>query len=79
MARRKHCGSWLHANVRLVAAKKGMIEALQLVAFTASSELKAYSFDRRLTKAIGLLLDRTRSPQMRSARWISRRKISYAP
>ncbi len=47
---------WLHANVRLVAAKKGMIEALQLVAH-GSSELKAYSFDR-LTSAIGLLLKR---------------------
>jgi len=47
---------WLHANVRLVAAKKGMIEGLQLVAH-GSSELKAYSFER-LTKAIGLLLAR---------------------
>lgn len=47
---------WLHANVRLVAAKKGMIEGLQLVAH-GSSELKAYSFER-LTGAIGLLLDR---------------------
>jgi len=47
---------WLHANVRLVAAKKGMIEGLQLVAH-GSSELKAYSFER-LTKAIGLLLQR---------------------
>jgi len=45
---------WLHANVRLVAAKKGMIEALQLVAH-GSSELKAYSFDR-LTQAVTLLL-----------------------
>ena len=25
-------GQWLHANVRLVATKKGMVEALQLVA-----------------------------------------------
>lgn len=48
--------TWLHANVRLVAAKKGMIEGLQLVAH-GSSELKAYSFER-LTGAIGLLLDR---------------------
>lgn len=48
--------TWLQANVRLVAAKKGMIEGLQLVAH-GSSELKAYSFDR-LTKAIGLLLER---------------------
>ena len=47
---------WLHANIRLVAAKKGMIEALQLVAH-GSSELKAYSFDR-LTTALALLLDR---------------------
>jgi AcrR family transcriptional regulator len=47
---------WLQANVRLVAAKKGMIEALQLAAH-GSSELKAYSFDQ-LTKAIGLLLER---------------------
>lgn len=47
---------WLHANVRLVAAKKGMIEGMQLVAH-GSSELKAYSF-KRLTDAIALLLDR---------------------
>ena len=48
--------TWLHANVRLVAAKRGMVEGLQLVAH-GSSELKAYSFER-LTAAIGLLLDR---------------------
>ncbi|MCR4264871.1 TetR/AcrR family transcriptional regulator [Nitratireductor sp. ZSWI3] len=47
---------WLQANVRLVATKKGMIEALQLVAH-GSSDLKAYSFER-MTGAIGLLLDR---------------------
>ncbi|MGN6537788.1 TetR/AcrR family transcriptional regulator [Ollibium composti] len=47
---------WLHANVRLVAAKKGMIQGLQLVAH-GSSELKAYSFER-LTEAVGLLLGR---------------------
>jgi AcrR family transcriptional regulator len=47
---------WLHANVRLVATKKGMVEALQLVAH-GSSELKAYSFER-MSNAIGLLLDR---------------------
>ena len=47
---------WLYANVRLVATKKGMVEALQLVAH-GSSELKTYSFDR-LTTAIALLLDR---------------------
>lgn len=47
---------WLQANVRLVATKKGMIEALHLVAH-GSSELKAYSFNR-LTNALALLLDR---------------------
>ncbi|WP_315833732.1 TetR/AcrR family transcriptional regulator [Bradyrhizobium prioriisuperbiae] len=47
---------WLHANVRLVATKKGMVEGLQIVAH-GSTELKAYSFER-LTGAIGLLLDR---------------------
>src|SRR5215468_7318435 len=47
---------WLHANVRLVATKKGMVEALQVVTY-GSNELKAYSFER-LTRAIGLLLDR---------------------
>ncbi len=48
--------TWLHANVRLVAAKKGLIEGLQLVAH-GSSELKVYSFER-LSNAIGLLLER---------------------
>lgn len=47
---------WLHANIHLVATKKGMIEALQLVAY-GSTELKAYSFER-LTDALRLLLDR---------------------
>ena len=47
---------WLHANVRLMATKRGMVEALQLVA-SGSSELKAYSFER-LTTGLGLLLDR---------------------
>lgn len=47
---------WLQANVRLVAAKKGMIEALQLAAH-GSSDLKAYSYERMI-HAIGLLLDR---------------------
>lgn len=47
---------WLHANVRLVAAKKGMLEALQLGAHSPS-ELKAYSFGR-LTDAMALLLSR---------------------
>jgi AcrR family transcriptional regulator len=47
---------WLQANVRLVATKKGMMEALQL-ATVGSSELKVYSYDRMIG-AIGLLLDR---------------------
>jgi AcrR family transcriptional regulator len=47
---------WLHANVRLVATKKGMVAALALAAH-GPSELHAYSVDR-LTKAIGSLLDR---------------------
>ncbi len=47
---------WLNANVRLVATKKGMVEALQLVTH-GSSELKNYSFER-LTAAIAMLLDR---------------------
>lgn len=47
---------WLHANVRLAATKKGMVEALQLVAH-GSSELKAYSFER-LTDGLALLLER---------------------
>jgi AcrR family transcriptional regulator len=47
---------WLHANVRLVATKKGMLAALALAAHSRS-ELYAYSFDR-LTKAVGALLRR---------------------
>ena len=47
---------WLHANVRLVATKKGMVTALALAAHRPS-ELHAYSADR-LTKAVGSLLDR---------------------
>ena len=47
---------WLHANVRLVATKRGMVEALQLAA-SGRDELKAYSFDR-LTAALALLLAR---------------------
>ncbi len=47
---------WLHANVRLVATKKGMFAALALAAH-GPSELFAYSSDR-LTKAVGSLLDR---------------------
>ena len=47
---------WLHANVGLVATKRGMVEALQLVA-SGSTELKAYSFGR-LTAGLALLLAR---------------------
>ena len=47
---------WLHANVGLVATKRGMVEALQLGA-SGSTELKAYSFER-LTAALALLLAR---------------------
>ncbi len=47
---------WLHANVRLVATKKGMVTALALAAY-GPSELYAYSFER-LRQAVGLLLDR---------------------
>ena len=47
---------WLHANVRLMATKRGMVEALQLGA-SGSTELKAYSFER-LTAGLALLLAR---------------------
>jgi len=47
---------WLHANVRLVATKRGMVTALALAAHRPS-DLHAYSADR-LTKAVGSLLDR---------------------
>ena len=47
---------WLRSNVELVATKKGMLAALQLVVH-GSSELYAYAFDR-LTKAVGALLAR---------------------
>lgn len=47
---------WLRANIQLMATKKGMVEALQLVAMS-STELKAYSFER-LTNALAVLLDR---------------------
>jgi AcrR family transcriptional regulator len=47
---------WLHANVGLVATKRGMVEALHLGA-SGSTELKAYSFER-LTAGLALLLDR---------------------
>ncbi len=47
---------WLRCNVAFVATKKGMAAALALAAH-GSSELSAYSFDR-LTRAVGMLLDR---------------------
>src|ERR1700742_3166112 len=47
---------WLRSNVEFVATKKGMATALAIAAH-GSSELAAYSFDR-LTKAVGVLLDR---------------------
>jgi AcrR family transcriptional regulator len=47
---------WLHANVQLVATKRGMLAALALAAY-GSSELWAYSFET-LTKAVDLLLQR---------------------
>jgi len=50
------CARGCTPKVRLVAAKKGMIEGLQLAAH-ASSELKAYSFER-LIRALSALLDR---------------------
>jgi AcrR family transcriptional regulator len=47
---------WLHANVQLIATKRGMLAALALAAY-GSSELWAYSFET-LTKAVDLLLRR---------------------
>src|SRR5437588_12658827 len=47
---------WLRSNVELVATKKGMLAALAL-AVHGSSELYAENF-KRLTKAVGALLDR---------------------
>lgn len=47
--------TWTRAYAGLAATKKGMIAALQLVAY-GSSDLKTYSVDR-LTWAIGLLLE----------------------
>jgi len=47
---------WLHANVQLVATKRGMLTALALAAY-GSSELWAYSFES-LTKAVDRLLQR---------------------
>src|SRR5438309_2177918 len=47
---------WLRSTVEFVATKKGMAAALALAAH-GSSELSAYSFER-LTKAVGMLLER---------------------
>ena len=47
---------WLRSNVEFVATKKGMSAALALAAHS-TSHLAAYSFER-LTKAVGVLLDR---------------------
>jgi AcrR family transcriptional regulator len=47
---------WLRSNVEFVATKKGMATALALAA-GPPSELTAFSFER-LTKAIGMLLQR---------------------
>ena len=47
---------WMRSNVKFVATKKGMSEALALAAYR-NSELFSYSHDR-LTRAIGSLLDR---------------------
>jgi AcrR family transcriptional regulator len=47
---------WLRSNVRFVATKKGMVEALALAAYK-NSELYSYSFDQ-LTKTVRGLLDR---------------------
>ena len=47
---------WLRSNVEFVATKKGMAAALALAAHS-TSHLIAFSFER-LTKAVGVLLDR---------------------
>lgn len=47
---------WLASNIEFVATKKGMAAALALAAH-GSPELHSFSFDR-LTKAIGMLLER---------------------
>jgi AcrR family transcriptional regulator len=56
---------WLHANVRLMATKRGMVEALQLVA-SGSSELKAYSFERLTRSLAGLLARGAAAGEIRS-------------
>src|SRR5246127_1484360 len=48
---------WMRANVEFVATKKGMAAALALPAGPPPSELAAFSYER-LTKAIGILLER---------------------
>jgi AcrR family transcriptional regulator len=48
--------AWLHAQVHLIAAKRGMIEALQLATY-GFADLKAYS-SSRLIQALRLLMDR---------------------
>jgi AcrR family transcriptional regulator len=47
---------WMRSNVRFVATKKGMLQALAL-AVDKNSELYAYAYDR-LTRAVGGLLER---------------------
>lgn len=47
---------WMRSNVKFVATKKGMSEALALAAYK-NSELFSYSY-ARLTQAVGALLDR---------------------
>jgi len=47
---------WMRSNVKFVATKKGMLEALALAAYK-NSELYSYSFER-LTHAVGSLLER---------------------
>lgn len=47
---------WLHANVRLMATKKGMVEALQLAAMS-NSDLKAYTYER-MVSALDALMKR---------------------
>jgi AcrR family transcriptional regulator len=47
---------WMRSNVKFVATKKGMSEALALAAYK-NSELFSYSFNQ-LTRAVGGLLER---------------------
>jgi AcrR family transcriptional regulator len=48
---------WMHSNVRFVATKKGMLEALALATAYKNPELYSFSFDA-LTRAVRDLLDR---------------------